>query len=385
MKTMDLKPAASQLTRYAYLILCGALAYFLSNYFFSVLFERDSWNLADWLISYESGFVRRGLVGELIIELGDLLSINIKWISFAAQSATWISIYYLTIKIYSLRSREKEWLLFLLSPAFLLFPFFDMGAGLRKEILLFLSFAILAYAYAQQQISRLNVLLCYVFFVLATFSHELATLATTFFVFIFYRSYQLKLLTKQQAALYSAVFILTAFIAGIFAILFHGDQTLAKETCLSLTSRGLDQHVCSGAIRWLGYSSKETLSIIFEIISGRKPRYFIDYPITILITIAPLLLLKPQSRDNIYFLILAFICFLPLYVIAIDWYRWIYVYASLSFLFILSDSVISKVNLKRVNGWVIFLYLTLWSVHSTSGWFSFFNYLITEPDKVFSL
>lgn len=385
MQKLELNPALSQQTRYAFLILCGSLSYFLCNYFFSILFEKDSWNLGDWLINYESGLVRRGLIGQIIISLGDTFNINIKWISFILQSITWACIYYLTFKIYTLRIREKEWLLFLLSPAFLLFPFFDMGAGLRKEIILFLSFAILAYAFARNKLSNTNILLSYLMFLIATFSHELSTLATIFFIFIFYRSYQLNILNAKQVLIYSAIFLLTAFFAGIFSILFQGDKLIATGICNSLTTRGLDDYVCTGAIRWIGFDSQNTMQHMHERLTSRTSRYLINYPFTILLTIAPLLLLRPLSKQTKFILIFGFICFLPLYAIGSDWYRWIYIYATLTFLYILSESKVSNFTLKPINGWIIFLYLTLWSVHSTSGWFSFFNYLLTRPEKVFSI
>lgn len=374
----------TQLTLFAYFVLCGALVFFLTNYFFSVLFESDSWNLADWLINYEAGFIRRGLIGQLIIFIADFFSINIKWLSFTLQAMTWISIYYLTSRIYSLRRREKEWLLLLLSPAFLLFPFFDVGAGLRKEIILFLSFAVLAYGYAKQELSKPAVLISYILFVVASFSHELATLATVFFVFVFFKLYQQALLTKKQLLWYSALFILTAFIAGLSAIIFKGDKYIADAICRSLTSRGLNDHICTGAIRWLSYDSKQTLEFMSEEIFGRKFRYFVRYPVTILLAITPLFFIRPFTRLNISFFILSFICFLPLYPIAKDWYRWIYIYTTLTFLFILADSITHNYSLKRIHGFWIFLYLTIWSVHSTSGWFSFFRYLIVNPEKVFS-
>ena len=45
----------------------------------------DGFVIGDWLINYQAGFVRRGLSGQLIISLSDLINIKDNITTFAVQ------------------------------------------------------------------------------------------------------------------------------------------------------------------------------------------------------------------------------------------------------------------------------------------------------------
>ena len=59
----------------------------------------DAWEYGEWLINYENGFIRRGLIGEIIINFSNFTKINIQY-SFVAI-LTIISAFYF-YKCYSL-------------------------------------------------------------------------------------------------------------------------------------------------------------------------------------------------------------------------------------------------------------------------------------------
>ena len=45
--------------------------------FYTFYEEYSDWQYADWLINYQGGFTRRGLIGELLIQTHYFLSINL--------------------------------------------------------------------------------------------------------------------------------------------------------------------------------------------------------------------------------------------------------------------------------------------------------------------
>src|SRR5262245_23570260 len=99
------------------------------------------WIVGDWLISYAVGFVRRGLVGELLRHASIWTGVPIGYWIAGAQILSYSVI--LAGVLALCRSIELEpWLLFfLVSPATLLFPVYSYDGGYRKEIL-FIAFLV---------------------------------------------------------------------------------------------------------------------------------------------------------------------------------------------------------------------------------------------------
>ena len=50
--------------------------------FYSYYSEYSDWQYADWLINYQGGFIRRGLIGELLFKIHNYLSINLDILVF---------------------------------------------------------------------------------------------------------------------------------------------------------------------------------------------------------------------------------------------------------------------------------------------------------------
>lgn len=57
-----------------------------------------------------------------------------------------------------------------------------------------------------------------------------------------------------------------------------------------------------------------------------------------------------------------FVCMLPLFIVALDWGRWIEMYTFLLFATLLAQSVHEKIEVYNIHPVVILLYLTTWSV-----------------------
>ena len=97
----------------------------------------DAWEYGEWLINYENGFIRRGLIGEIIINFSNFTKINIQY-SFVAI-LTIISAFYF-YKCYSLFKDIKLNIInvfLFFSPIFFLFFILVNGVGIRKEIILY--------------------------------------------------------------------------------------------------------------------------------------------------------------------------------------------------------------------------------------------------------
>src|SRR5262249_42297614 len=93
------------------------------------------WILGDWVISYAVGFVRRGLIGELLRHVGILSGVSIGSLGASSQIVSFgvmlSGLFWLGRKL----QPEPSLLLFLVSPATLLFPLYSFDGGYRKEVL----------------------------------------------------------------------------------------------------------------------------------------------------------------------------------------------------------------------------------------------------------
>ena len=60
---------------------------FFSYFFLFVKHEvgNDS-TISEWLINYEGGFTKRGLIGQIAIELARFFETNLRWMIFLLQS-----------------------------------------------------------------------------------------------------------------------------------------------------------------------------------------------------------------------------------------------------------------------------------------------------------
>ena len=71
-------------------LLIYLLTLLIFSYFFLFIKHNvgnDS-TISEWLINYEGGFTKRGLIGQIAIELSRYFQTNLRWMIFLLQSFT---------------------------------------------------------------------------------------------------------------------------------------------------------------------------------------------------------------------------------------------------------------------------------------------------------
>ena len=125
--------------------------YVLALIFFGIFFlysKHDVGNdssLSDWLINYEGGFVRRGLIGELITNFSIMLSLKLRDTILIFQLLFFTSYYFLIILFCKNLLQNRLIILAIFSPIFILYPVAEIEALGRKELIIFFLVAIKAY------------------------------------------------------------------------------------------------------------------------------------------------------------------------------------------------------------------------------------------------
>ena len=115
---------------------------FLSTFSLLKIFNNvvnlDTYEYGEWLINYQSGFIRRGLSGEIIFQLSRLFNNNLQLTYFTILSIICLIFYRLNYILLKNIKFNFFTVLILFSPLLYFFFILINGVGIRKEILLFL-------------------------------------------------------------------------------------------------------------------------------------------------------------------------------------------------------------------------------------------------------
>jgi hypothetical protein len=317
----------------------------------SLRWGHDSWQMTEWLINYAGGFVRRGLPGEVILQIAEQTKIQgnylVIFISFA--------IYFLVFAI--IRSKSRS----LFSTAFLLSPVALGSAAyqdfiVRKDALGIL--ILLACLHFHQTIKNpfVRLLTCNILACIAILSHE---------TFFFYALPALIIINADlqpgtvlahcKKIAISCICYLPSIVAFGLVTHFHGTWITAKKINLSLLHlwQVMDPiNSCNcladarGSIDALAWTAAEGLNLSKSVLSSFS--YGIWAPLAWAITIAfcygaTIKFLKDPSgeridRKNINLnkqnlkstLLFQLLMIAPLFVFGWDFGRWIFLWINSS-------------------------------------------------------
>ena len=117
-------------------------------FIFSVFYLHGKYNVgndstvSEWLINYEGGFTKRGLIGQIAIFISDFFNFSLRQSILFLQIFS-IGIYYLLlVNFFKSLKLNKIILLSIFTPIFLLYPVAEIEVLGRKEIIIFSFFLI---------------------------------------------------------------------------------------------------------------------------------------------------------------------------------------------------------------------------------------------------
>lgn len=326
-----------------------------AHYFNEMVAGGDPWKTGDWLINYRGGFVRRGGLGEIFLLISELLKVKLLWLTFFFQLNIYFVTLYFVARIYLARTRAIEWSILLLSPAFLLFAFYDYLGGFRKEVIAFAAFSILAEQYIRLKLSVPKLLTSYFLYFIGCISHELIALTCPFFLYIVHLSYKKNIFSQRTAYLSYIFFLTNAANALWIGIDFHGDIDAVNSICNSIVQQEVRPDICLGSIASLSVSyTGEVQAKLGDFIQIYMPIFAL--------ALLPVLASDWYQKDKLSFLILGvgLLCLAPLFFVAYDWGRWIHIFVYFITVLQLAQSVHMPIRLPKISAVLITLYLTLW-------------------------
>lgn len=332
-------------------------------YFFEIAGGGDPWKTGDWLIHYGDGFVRRGAAGAFAMFLSGVFGLDVLWTAAVMQSLALLSVFILVLVIFYKYKRSGVELMILLSPAFLLFPFYELWGGMRKEILIFIPFLIYIYYLMHKKLTGAGIVLVFVLYTFALFSHELAVFVLPFFLLATYLFSYLKVAPRRRLYLIATAFTVVAGIALVASTVYSGEGK-SVAICNELIARGLDPDICSESIRWLEYDAAYATTLVLNNIMYNG--YIFTYTSALVLSLLPFFFLKSVTFREKYvwgFAAAALLFMLPLFVVSFDWGRWIHLY--MFFISVLTFALVQLGFLQpriKIPPVLIVVYAFFWSI-----------------------
>lgn len=312
----------------AYLAIVFALT--LLNGFEAVRLH-DGWMIGDWLINYQGGFVRRGLLGEGIFQLATLLDINPDKFALTVQALCYAGYFGFSFLLFRLQKNLFPYLFLVFSPFLFMFQIHDFAGGFRKEIIFLavLAFAVWAAKTQPEKVFKRWFYVLLLLYPALILSHEVIAIWLPLLLVVFLVTVPI---TRSRGIV---LLILLSFsvVAFSLAMLFRGDTQTAAMIAYSLRDAGYMN--LSSAIASLARTPAEGME--FTGFYMERGEYLFYYPQTVFLALLAFI----PVRKRLAFLLESRAALLVLASLAgsavvmstaADWGRFIYVVLVAAFL-----------------------------------------------------
>ena len=288
-------------------------------------------SVSEYLINYQGGFVRRGLIGEILFRYSDYFNLNFRFQIFLFQSTIY-TIYLILIFIFFKDFKKNIVTLFAIyTPIFLIFPIAELESLGRKESVLylfFLSFILIKNTkYANVFIFFIMPLVCMVY-------EEILIFTPFIFAVMLIKN---KIKNFKSAFKLSLLFIPSLIIITLF---FIYPITPEKHYFMESIMKTTFGESCYMSCSLLMGNDITDFSNMIEYIWGgphiHLPSILTTYLLIILVGFSPIFLLSYFSvfKENIFFskiklknvllfLMVLYISIVPLFLLGGDWGRWV--------------------------------------------------------------
>ena len=337
---------------------------FLSTFALLKIFNNavnlDSYEYGEWLINYQSGFIRRGLSGEIIFQLSKIFGNNLQITFFIILSIICIIFYRLNYVLLKDIKFNIFTILVLFSPLLYFFFILINGVGIRKEILLFIFYLWYLINISSRNFNNKDLWKFIFIFPVLLFVHE------GIFFYLPYIFLPILLIKKKEEYKsfipHFSVLIFTSILSMIIIYFFKGSEKSTFEICQSLktyTPIGCLERGPIFALKNDILKDQANNSMLFFYL-GASFTSWLGYLIYVIYSFIPLILLfkfavikNKFSYIIIYFFTIIFS--LPLFHVAEDWSRWfsIHIHLTVFLIFFLQNNKIIKykisINSKKIN------------------------------------
>ncbi len=310
-------------------------------------FNLDTNNsVAEWIINYQGGFGRRGLAGELLLNLSLLSKIHLQKIVLYFIYFV-ISVFHILLFNFFKKIEFNFYLiLVVLSPLFVIFPISELEALGRKDILIPLFFLIFCMLYDKYGI-KLLIFYLIILYSFLIFTHEVSIFYLPFFYLLIIFKIRKFNILNIFLLIFASIYFLIILI--LFIKFNHSELSIIKmceilknkfDTRCGLGAYVLDRSLIDNVKELSGIRLIDIFRAIFIFLVGSIGLLILLFN-TKKNIYSKNILLKNINFKHIFFFI--FLCTLIPFFIAVDWGRWFnlsYTMCTLLFIFCLKNEII---------------------------------------------
>ncbi len=295
--------------------------------FYNFTKELSIGQYSDWLINYQGGFVRRGLIGEFLYQIHSILSIRLDILIFLTVSLLYIFFYknFLTI-IKTLKFHFLN-LLIVFSPLSFFWPVMEEKASGRKGVLYLFLLTVTAL-----QIKKINFYkqkyLIILFSAIIVFSHTGFLFLLPFFLLVFMFSNKNK---KFKIVFKEMLIIISSWL--LFLIILVNNTIVEQEQieliCNSVVNFVRKDCTTIGYISTLSWSLELNLELKKSL--WMREYYNLFFSVAFLVSFLPLLAVLYNSKflnykkiNILFFYIIFLLSTFPLYYLGVDYGRYLH-------------------------------------------------------------
>ena len=295
------------------------------------------WTTSEWLINYHGGFTRRGLVGEILVQINYFFNFEIRNLVYIFEIIL-LSIYYsYIINFFKKVEFSPIIILIIFSPLGFLFPVTETEAIARKEVILFC-----LYLLYLGSILKGNQKLSYLILLVGLPIINLVWDGNIFYIFFFiYVFFVSKIKTNKKDIILFSISLIPYLVSSIILITTKSNDLMLAEMCKAINEP------CFGAMNFLDYSLKDQINYG---LSRLKIVYLIRYLFIFVICFSPFLFIFYDQKNRTKIFYGYIVCVIPTFIflyISFDWGRYLnilYIFSVLTLIFLLE---IKKIQIKK--------------------------------------
>jgi hypothetical protein len=315
--------------------------------------------ISEWIINYQGGFIKRGLIGEICFQIAKYFDVHIRFIIFLFQSFIYSIFLILIYRFFRNTPTNLIIILSIFTPIFLLYPVAEVEVLARKETFVFIGLLLLLNI-SNTNYSR-NFPLYYVFFILPIIC---LIWEPVVFFFPFIASI-LIIRLKNDQIMKLLVKILLCFIPSLVISTIIATNPIAPENH-SIMANSLKENFAEDC--YMSCSLLLTKSSILSQFKGSyelytlRPGILLRYFLIILVGFGPIFLLSFNSKlkikllffkhfKNLFYPILIILSpVLILFAAMTDWGRIVnisYTFTVLFYFYLFNNNLL-EVNLDKI-------------------------------------
>ena len=349
MRILTMQLSANNLEK----ILQKSLPYFFALVFITTVvgalsgyLEHDPMRMGDWLINYQGGMVRRGFSGEVFYQLAHFTHINPGLYAFIFQIFFYAVFLFFAYALLKKQPVLLPYALLIFSPFIFTFQINDFRGGFRKEIIYFALLAFVTWSAnaREYKIFKKTFYLTLLFYPAVILTHEMLAIFLPYLLVIY-----LSVTTLTKKKLFIITLLLLPSIASfIVAIYYPGTFTKVAEITDSIARENYSIIEEGSAIYWL---KKDTSYGIAQVIEHLKDKHYVYYIFFAAFALPPYipiygkLKLISKNKLSLLLILISVIGSVALFIVALDWGRFIYIHlVSIFLLSLISTKKIESYN-----------------------------------------